>query len=217
MALNGPVFNQGILPIALNGPIATNNTRNNEHYQRLQMGPDFPVKHSTDDLQWASLIDGGPYDSLEWAWSFWKIFYQWPHMSPVLPVECLANSVKWAQYNWQVTLSMALNRPSILQNRCYRGFSVGPVQLAGWPNQWLWMGPAFLTGDNTDSVRWAQCCQWNMHPMILNGPNAIGRWPFQWPWMGPIFLKMCPTDGLQWAQQELLPRVLNGPSISYKR
>jgi hypothetical protein len=48
------------------GPI----TMNNEYYRWLRMGPDFPVKHSADNLQWASLIDGDPFDSLEWAQSF---------------------------------------------------------------------------------------------------------------------------------------------------
>jgi hypothetical protein len=62
------------------------------------------------------------------------------------------------------------------------------------------MGPIFLKtdttddlqwaqynwqGDPTDGLRWAQHCQWNVWPMISNGPSILHNGS---------------TDGLQWAQ-----------------
>jgi hypothetical protein len=51
---------------------------------------------------------------------------------PVLPVDQLVDDLEWAQYNWQVTLPMALNGPSICHNGYYRISS-------------------------TDGLRWVQC------------------------------------------------------------
>ena len=64
------------------------------------------------------------------------------------PSKDITDGLEWAQYNWQVTLLMALNGPSI----CHNGY----YQISGW-YQWPQMGAVLtvlLVEDFDDDLQW---------------------------------------------------------------